>query len=224
MRGRHYYKYRHRGMTLIELAIVLGVTGLLVGGIWAAAAAAHEAQRVNQTVDQVRQIVENVRTRYATVAQFPNQNYAAFTLSAATADLMPAETRLNRAVIPANCTAVGANQCAFAHPWDNGDTNALCGDGSICLSANQVFGPVATIIPRFNFVVMLRNLPQNGCIKVGSSLINIASDIGMVALGTDVADNAAPSNVTLVPTVAWLTANCSGVALNHLYLEFRLAP
>ncbi len=214
---------RQRGFSLIELTIALGVAGAIVAGLWAAAGAAYEAHRVNQTVDQVRQIVENVRGRYATAAQLPNLGHVGFTQIVAAADLFPAETRLNPAVDPATCSL--ATPCYFTNPWGNNGAGSLCNGGTLCLSANQVFGGVG-VLARYNFTFMLRNLPQRACIKVGSALMNLSTDIGLVAVGVDTVDNATPpvAQQTNAATVAWLTANCSGVNLNHLYLVFRLSP
>jgi len=218
---QHRQQKRQRGFSLIELAIALGVAGLIVGGIWAAAGAAYETHRVNQTVDQVRQIVENVRGRYATASQLPNNFYDGFTQLVAAADLFPAETRLDPTRNPATCTV--GNPCYFANPWSSDGVGARCNGGTICISANQPFGG-ANILPLYNFTLMLRNLPQQACIKVGSALMNLSTDIGLVAVGTDTADNTPPANSTNVATVAWFNANCSGVNPNHLYLVFRLSP
>lgn len=50
-----------RGFNLIEAAIVLGVTGLVIGGVWMAAAAVTEHRRVSSSIAEVLHIVEGVR-------------------------------------------------------------------------------------------------------------------------------------------------------------------
>lgn len=52
---------RRSGFNLVEAAIVLGVVGLIIGGIWVAANAVNEQRRVSQTVSNILQIEQNVR-------------------------------------------------------------------------------------------------------------------------------------------------------------------
>jgi hypothetical protein len=51
-----------RGFNLIEAAIVLGVIGLVIGGIWVVAAAMHEDYKVNKTAQDLLVIVRNVQS------------------------------------------------------------------------------------------------------------------------------------------------------------------
>ncbi len=48
------------GFSLIEAAIVLGVVGLVVGGIWVAASTVHEKMRINLAVSGINIISRNV--------------------------------------------------------------------------------------------------------------------------------------------------------------------
>jgi type II secretory pathway pseudopilin PulG len=52
---------KKRGFNLIESAIVLGVVGLVIGGIWAGAATMYENYKVNKTASDVALIVKNVQ-------------------------------------------------------------------------------------------------------------------------------------------------------------------
>jgi type II secretory pathway pseudopilin PulG len=54
-------RQRRRGFNLIEAAIVLGVIGLIVGGIWVSAAAMMESYKVNKTVEGVFTIARNTQ-------------------------------------------------------------------------------------------------------------------------------------------------------------------
>ena len=55
---------RQRGFNLIEAAIVLGVVGLVIGGIWVAAAAVQSNLRESDASKGLLQIVQNVRNLY----------------------------------------------------------------------------------------------------------------------------------------------------------------
>ena len=54
-----------RGFTLTEMAMVLGIIGVVLGGIWVAAASAHSSMLANTTAKQVVTLAQNVRSFYA---------------------------------------------------------------------------------------------------------------------------------------------------------------
>lgn len=64
-------KTRRAGFNLVEAAIVLGVVGLVIGGIWIAAAQVRQAQRVSELAQDILFIVRSARNL------FPLQNYPA---------------------------------------------------------------------------------------------------------------------------------------------------
>lgn len=53
------------GFNLIEAAIVLGIVGLIVGGIWAAASSAYENMRQQTASKQLLALVQGIRGYYA---------------------------------------------------------------------------------------------------------------------------------------------------------------
>jgi len=55
-----------RGFTLTEIAIVLGIIGLILGAIWVAAAAVYNNLRVSKANTAILQIAQGVRSLYAT--------------------------------------------------------------------------------------------------------------------------------------------------------------
>ena len=204
-----------RGFTLIEMAIVLSIAGIIMAGIWAAGSAAHRSHNVNRTIDQLRGIVENIRGRYSANAILPAENYTVFTQTLAQADVFPAETKLSPATAPPACAT-----CYFANPWSAGDAGALCGGGAICVSAINAFAPS---VARYSCRIILRNLPGDACIAVASQLSAIWDDIGLVAMGIDTADNNVPGIIYAAPQMPdVLAADCDPANPNHLYFAFRL--
>ena len=55
-----------KGFTLTEIAIVLGIIGLILGAIWVAAAGVYNNQRINNANTAVMQITQGIRALYAT--------------------------------------------------------------------------------------------------------------------------------------------------------------
>ena len=69
-------KNNKRGFNLIEIAIVLAVIGLVIGGIYVAASAVTENNRKQNTQKQLLQIVQNTRAIFATQTTFVAPTYA----------------------------------------------------------------------------------------------------------------------------------------------------
>ena len=222
MMRRYWHQRRQRGVTLIELALVLGVAGLIIGGIWAAASVAHEARKVNETVDQVRQIVENIRTRYLTANQIPPQDFTNFTQTVAAANVFPAETWLTPGD-PAGCS--GATPCYFYHPFESDGTGSTCNGGTYCVgSAAALLGNVQGNA-NSGFVLLLRSLPQAVCVKLASHFLDVWDGIGVTGMGFNNGDAALPGTSFWPnpPTAVQVQGNCAAGNANSLYIAFRHA-
>jgi prepilin-type N-terminal cleavage/methylation domain-containing protein len=95
---------RKKGFTLTEIAIVLGIIGLILSAIWVAAAGVYNNQRVNQANTAVLQVLQAVRTLYAqqTTITAGDQSQAL----------------VNAGVIPTNLVKQGAVASPFLlTPW-----------------------------------------------------------------------------------------------------------
>ncbi|MGB4102270.1 MAG: hypothetical protein WBK91_10250, partial [Alphaproteobacteria bacterium] len=57
---------KNKGFNLIEAAIVLGIVGLVVGGIWVAATSVYANLRSKRATDELLAVAQNVRALYAT--------------------------------------------------------------------------------------------------------------------------------------------------------------
>jgi len=80
---------RKRGFTLTEIAIVLGIMGLVLGAIWVAAAGVYNNQRVNLATTSIMQIAQGVRALYATSATTGYTTTADMTTALITAGAVP---------------------------------------------------------------------------------------------------------------------------------------
>ena len=56
---------RHRAFTLTELAIVLGVIGLILGAIWTAAAKVYTNNKVTKATQEILSVANSLRSTYA---------------------------------------------------------------------------------------------------------------------------------------------------------------
>lgn len=69
---------RHRrGFSMVEMAIVLGVVGLVMGGVWTLAVKVQQTARVQQAVEQVIAVNKNIRSYYQSQPCIPTGNQTA---------------------------------------------------------------------------------------------------------------------------------------------------
>ncbi|HVY13094.1 MAG TPA: hypothetical protein VHB73_05980 [Alphaproteobacteria bacterium] len=98
------------GFNLIEAAIVLGIVGLIVGGIWAAAGAAYENMRLQNASKQLLALVGGIRGFYA---QNPT-------------DVV--DTNIDNlygfGILPADMVVVNGTTHELRHPWGDSVTIA----------------------------------------------------------------------------------------------------
>ena len=85
---------KRRGFSLIEAAIVLGVVGLVIGGIWYAATSVLQNQRINNTADGILQIASGAR-RLFSYSDYPTVSGTSVfaTQTAAAAGIFPGDFR-----------------------------------------------------------------------------------------------------------------------------------
>lgn len=104
MKQRHHTgsslhrRVRQRGYSLVELAIVLGVVGLVSGGIWVLASRLQEMGRVRLTQQQMIVLHKNIRGYYQTRACVQAGDQTAI-LRTATVQVFPREMISGAAVV-----------------------------------------------------------------------------------------------------------------------------
>ena len=82
------------GFNLIEAALVLGIVGLVIGGIFAAWGNVESQQRIRRAADMTTTIVQQIRTTYAARTTFDATDTASgatFTAALIAANLIPVE-------------------------------------------------------------------------------------------------------------------------------------
>ncbi len=80
------------GFSLLEIAIVLTISGLVVSGIWLAIVNVNDSARNSKLVGQATEIMANARRTFGKAAELPNvSSTTAFTAASVQAGIFPAD-------------------------------------------------------------------------------------------------------------------------------------
>lgn len=180
------HKKRKRGFTLTEIAIVLGIIGLILGAIWVAAAAVYNNLRVSHANTQILQIAQGVRALYAT-STVTGVGNAMITDAVICAGAVPSD------MVTAACGAGALND-----PWPGGVTAVISntvGDG---------------------FTIDMNAVPQAACTNLLVNVAGPSGDPGLYqATAATTAAPAVGDAVASGPRVANMTvANAAALCNN----------
>lgn len=145
------------GFTLTEVAIVMGIIGVLLGTLWAAAGSVNEANRIRNASETIVKIAQNVRLLYIERSAFTNgQNH----------DLT--SMLINSAVFPDD--TISPVSGLPVTPWSTGIQvrvgPSLSGSG-----------------PSNSFDLILQgNLPEDDCKKLASMMIGPGREPALVSV------------------------------------------
>ena len=132
---------KNKGFNLIEAAIVLGVVGLVIGGIWAVASTVHENLKISETSSALIQMVQNARRIYG-YNNFPVAN-------GTSTDVTSSAIFSN--VIPSTFISSGSAQSYW---------------GAIKLLQSRWSGVVCCGKDSAVFEIYLYNLPRSVCLRL----------------------------------------------------------
>lgn len=191
---------RNKAFSLVEAAIVLGVVGLVIGGIWVAASSTMDKFKRDNLISGLLQLVVNARNIIpASMADSTWKTIDMITTGIAPSSLL------------GNCTTDGGG-------W---------GQDGICNSYNGSYGlgvaPVGSVsynAPNGALMLTVTNIPQAACIDL---LTRVSSKGSNDLLN---AGNPAGTNKTSSFPIPPNTPICSSSS-NDIYLFFnfaRLAP
>ncbi len=158
---------RRRGFSLIEAAIVLGLVGLVVGGIWAVAATTRASMQANQLHQQTLNLAKSVRDYYAARA-LPSGS-AALTATLRAAGRFPEE------MCPANCVS-GTITTIY---------NSYSGTTTV-----EIPSLTDPIINQFN--VTYGSIDEKGCVQLGMMLSARSAENGLVSYDAGVSRTTFP--------------------------------
>ena len=178
-----------RGFTLTEIAIVLGIIGLILGAIWVAAAAVYNNMRVATANTELLQITQGLRAMYATSSTVdPGAN-------------MPGNlTYVHSGVFPTNALNLGTPSASTSalNPWS----------GNIYIAASTFN------IANDSFAVAFDAIPSQACITLLTSSTGQGRDPGMfgVTAGAALAGGAVPAApaIQLTPGQPLLASQAEG--------------
>ncbi len=199
-----------RGFTLTELAIVLGIIGLILGAIWVAASAVYGNMRVSRATTELLVVAQAVRSAFAS---------SNTTGSGGGVDMTPSMIRAG--VFPTNALDTGLPSTATmaVAPWAQSRINVY--------SATSPGGVAGD-----SYQIAFGAIPQSACISLVTSNTGAGRDSGLVAVAGD-AGKANTEAGYRAPTVAEgtfpvteaqaITANyCNNTGLNNLTFTFLL--
>lgn len=146
-----------KGFNLIEAAIVLGIVGLVVGGIWVAATSVYANLRSKTASDQLVKITQSVRSLYATSASMGTLAAVDVTALMAQANILPGDTMTT--------TAAATTSANTANPWN----------GQVGIVATAAANATA-------FAVVFSNVPPAACVDFVMRNGGSAHDTGMTSI------------------------------------------
>ena len=147
-------KTRTKGFTLTEAAIVLGILGLVLGAIWAAAGSVYNNNRVQTTLTQVLTIVNSIRSSYGTYSAIPSDLTAVL---AAKAGMVPRDM-LDDHSAPTKVTGV----------WG----------GDVTIAAANVGGTAGD-----SFKITFAKVPRSACMDILARTTGVGRDSGLFSAG-----------------------------------------
>jgi prepilin-type N-terminal cleavage/methylation domain-containing protein len=173
-----------QGFTLTEIAIVLGIIGLILGAIWVAAAAVYSNMRTSKTTTELLHIVQDVRAMYATSGTVDGgADMSGFQVQSG-----KALTYIQAGMFPTDSlNAVGANATSAEDPWG--------GYINVKAATNQIAND--------SFQVSFDKVPQSACISIITGTTGTGKDPGLIGVSNG-ASGTVPTAVanTVMPVAA----------------------
>jgi prepilin-type N-terminal cleavage/methylation domain-containing protein len=166
------------GFTLIEIALVLGIVGLVVGGIFAAWGSVNAQNRIRSSQEQISLIISQIRNVYGNRAQLENTPGATFTNALIEAGLV-------------------------SESWLDGNTLRNPFGGTVVVTPDSSAG--GAIMDGIN--ITLSNLARPECLRLSAEVLGVGQREGLYKIGSvAVNDTTVYSNITAAcPTTTPIT-------------------
>ncbi len=185
-----------KGMSLVELSVVLGIVGVVMAGIWAVYGSSQESLKAGQLHQQTLAFVKQIRDYYSGRA-LPSVAIASgtFTSTLRAGQIVPED------MCAADCVA------------DSGATlrNAYGGTATANI-------PDPASVPN-TVEIVYTNIQQKGCMQLGMQLSARSDEVGL----TSFKGNAHAARTTFPVSLAQAKADCDGASGNNtVTLRFKI--
>ncbi len=191
---------RLRAFTLTEIAIVLGIMGLILGAIWVAASSVYTNMRVSTTSRDVIAFSQGVRNLYG------NQGSMDSGLASGGSSLSNYQALVQSGAVPSS--------------WINGTNIVDTWGGSITFTPGTTANTSAD-----SFVVDLDKVPQAACVGLltDNSVRTSSSGIyGLNANNTTVFNSGSGVGTTTNYNAGAAVTQCTGTSNNHVGYAFTI--
>ena len=188
-----------KGFTLTEIAIVLGIMGLVLGAIWVAAAGVYNNQRISHANTAILQVVQGVRTLLSTSSTVGSAGDITATIVSA-------------GVIPTDLI----NGAAAIGPWPGSALKILTVNAT-----DTAFTVEITKVPQAACIALFSTL---GGASRDQGLSNAGATTAAAPIVVSTAGTALPLLTTQinVVTAAIATTACSSATNNTIQFEYTL--
>jgi hypothetical protein len=185
---------KRRAFTLTEIAIVLGLIGLILGTIWVAASAVYTNMRVDMTTRGIIAFAQGMRNMYG------NQG-----LMETGANAITVTQLIGAGIVPNDLVNTTGN--GLADSWG----------GTI------IFTPATTInLPGDSFVLDLANIPQAACVGLLTDTSAKSTNSGLYGLAAGAAAFTTIAGVGTTTDYPPATAVTDCTATSHVGYAFSI--
>ena len=150
-KARVHFLYRKRGFTLTEIAIVLGIIGLILGAVWAAAKNVYANTNMSKGEQIASVLVASVRSTYAQSAPTTGDLTGAFNTT------FPSSVGNIQPTIYGSSQSFGGSTVAGFVMDFSGGSGGTCPSGAKCLFGNTA-----------SDVAICRGVSQIGAVVTGA--------------------------------------------------------
>jgi type II secretory pathway pseudopilin PulG len=222
----HLRRNACRGFSLTELAIVFGVMGIILGGIWVYVGSMQSVAQRQQLAEELSTVVNNVHALYAGQAGIGANGDS---ISAVTPFLIQESAIPSTMVRPAASTCTNNSSLCADTPWGSSG-NIAGGTFGVCAwTAASQKAPAGTACPPASavpstvqfFAIELSGISQSDCINLVPQDSGASGPVGLqdVLINGNSAVNAGDPLPVLV---SFATANCTSPAANIIDFVYRL--
>lgn len=163
-------RHAQHGFTLTELAIVIGIIGLLLGGVWVAAVSVQKNSRNSQAAQDILTMVANLRSTFMAINTFTSGT-----------DFDATKNMITAGVIPNDLVT---STTAATNAWN----------GAVKIITSPTGGGANA------FRISYANMPIDACIGIASQIANVGTSDAPINLITGATTTAIPYNGNPAPT------------------------